>query len=258
MRRRRISLIGVAFVTLLLLVIVFLARVSLHRPPEVSLPQLDETESGGDMVSDAGQEAIRRVEVTPETVQRVVERLARPDNYDRTITIERFWSGGSGQTTAQVRAADDWARIDVAENGETQRHIITGGGESWIWYGEEGPVFSGAAALTSDEELSIPTYEDILLLKSAAIAVADYRALDTANCIYVEAEPDSFGYVDRWWISVDNGLLIAAERAQGDTVVYRMLGLAVETGVVDEQAFRLPTEEILYEPQAEEDEAAEG
>ena len=253
-KKKRVSLVGVAFVALLLLGIAFLVRLTLHRPPAVELPQLEEAESGGDVISDASQESIRRVEVTPETVQRVIERLTRLDSYSRTITVERFWSDGSGQSTAQVRVADGWVRIDTSE----PRHVITGGGRSWIWYDADGPVYTGAAALSADEEQSIPTYEDILLADAADIAVADYRTLDTVNCIYVETVPDESGYVDRWWVGVETGLLVAAEHVNGETVVYRMTGLETEVDAVTSEAFQLPDGRILHEPQSGEAKETEG
>ena len=253
-KKKRVSLVGVAFVALLLLVIAFLVRLTLHRPPAVELPQLEEAESSGDVISDASQESIRRVEVTPETVQRVIERLTRPDSYSRTITIERFWSDGGGQSTAQVRAADAWVRIDTSE----PRHVVTGDGRSWIWYDADGPVYTGAAALSADEEQSIPTYEDILLADVGDIAVADYRTLNSVNCIYVETAPDPSGYADRWWVSVENGLLVAAERVNGETVVYRMTGLEIEEDAVTSEAFQLPDGTILHEPQSGEAKETEG
>lgn len=251
-KKKRVSLVGVAFAALLLLVVAFLVRLTLHRSPTVTLPETDAAGSGGSVASETGQEAIRRVEVTPETVQRVIERLARPGNYSRMISIERYWPGGSGETAAQVRAADGWTRIDVYEGSEEQRHIITGDGSSWIWYGDSETVFSGAAALTADEEQSIPTYEDILLLDTSTIAAADYRIWDMVSCIYVETEPDPAGCTDRWWVSVDSGLLVASEREDATGVVYRMTGLGVETGSVSEEAFRLPDGEVLHAPETDE------
>ena len=252
MKKKRVSLVGVAFAALLVLVVAFLLRVSLHRAPAVTLPETDTSGGGSGVVSETGQEAIRRVEVTPETVQRVIERLARPDNYSRTVTVERYWSDGGGQTTVNVRAADGWARIDVYEENEEQRHIIVGDGTSWIWYGADSPVFSGAAALNADEEQSIPTYEDILLLDTGDITLADYRALEGVNCIFVETAPDDLGYVDRWWVGVDSGLLVAAERLGATGVVYRMTGLSVEAGAVTGDAFQLPDGESLHTPQGSE------
>lgn len=241
MKKRGVSFFGVAFVTLVVLVLAFLLRLTIHRPPKVVLPETEGAQDSGGVIRDEGRNAIRRVEVKPETVQRVIERLERPDNYSRTVTIERFWTGGGGTATASVFVAGGWTRVDLSEGsgGET-RHVITGDGKSWVWYGDGGRVFSGTAAFTPDEEQSVPTYEDILRISTDDIAAADYRTLDTLNCIYVETAPDETGYTERYWVSVDNGLLVSAERAAGDTLVYRMTGMEVDLGGVDEQAFRLP------------------
>ena len=248
MRRRGVSLIGAAFAVLIVLVLFFLLRLTAHRPPEVVLPGTEGAQSGGGMIRDEGQNAIQRVEVTPQTVQRVIERLARPDNYSRTLTIERYWLGGSGLTNAAVFAAGGWTRVDVAEDGGEARHVITGDGRSWIWYGSDERVFTGAAALSADEEQSIPTYEEILLLDTERIAAADYRTFEEANCIYVETAPDASGYAGRYWVSVDSGLLVAAERSDGDRLIYRMTGLEVDIGGAAEEEFRLPDGEFLFRP----------
>lgn len=256
MKKRRISLIGVAFAVLIMLVLVFLLRLTAHRPPAVVLPETDSAQSEGGVVRDEGQNAIRRVEVTPETVQRVIERLARPDNYSRTLTIERRWSGGSGLTSAAVFAAGGWTRVDVAEDGGEARHVITGDGKSWIWYSSDERVFTGAAALSADEEQSIPTYEEVLSLDTERIAVADYRTFGEVNCIYVETAPDALGYADRYWVSVESGLLVAAEREHGNALIYRMMGLEADIGGADEQDFCLPDGEVLFRPAEGEADAA--
>jgi len=243
-------MVGFAFALLLALVAFFLVRLSTHRPPTVELPQLDQSGSGDVGAPDASQEAVRRVEVTPETVQRVIERLARPDNYSRAVIIERFWSSGGGQTTAAVREAGGWSRIDTTAENTEQKHTISGDGKCWIWYGSERAVYSGAAAFTADEEENIPTYEDILLLDPSSIALADYRAFGDVNCIYVETVPDEFGYGGRYWIAVENGLLVASERVQDDFVVYRMAASAAERDRVTVEAFTLPDGTVLYDPSA--------
>lgn len=252
-KKRGSSLVGLAFAVLILLVVAFLVRLTMHRPPEVKLPELSDIAGSGAAAPDGTQEAIRRVEVTPGTVQRVIERLDRPDNYARTVVIERLWADGSGETTIRVRAADGWTRVDSAEDGTEERHVVTGEGKSWIWYGEGGRVYSGAAALTADEEQGIPTYEAILALPVDAIVAADYRALEGVECVYVETAEDGYGYAQRFWVGAESGLLVAAERVSGGEVVYRMTGLELTRDSVTSDAFRLPDGETLYRPRKEED-----
>lgn len=254
MKRKRFNFITLAFFALLLLVVFFLLRIAVHRPPAVTLPPESETESGDSLASDTQPEAIRRVEVTPDTVQRVIERLARPESYRRTITVVRYWGESSGQSVVETATAGRWTRLDETRDDQT-RHVITcAGGDSWVWYGDGRRVYTGAAALSADEEQSILTYEDVLLLDPAEIAAADYRALEGVNCIYVETVPDGGGYVTRCWVSVDTGLLASAERWQDGALVYSMTGLSVNETPPDAAAFTLPTGEVLYDPKEQKSE----
>lgn len=251
-RNLRFYLVSGATVALALLILFFLLRLSMRSLPEVALAQPDDTANSGSAIANTRQDAIRRIEVTPETVQLVIERLARPDNYSRTVTIERHWGDSTGESVVETFTADGWTRLDAAVNGTT-RHVITGEEKSYIWYGDERAYYSGAAALSADEEENIPTYEDILRLPTGMIAAADYRTRETVNCIYVETKPDASGYAERFWIAVDNGLLVAAERLHGESVVYSMTGMEISTNDVTAESFTLPDETVLYDPNAEEE-----
>ena len=70
----------------------------------------------------------------------------------------------------------------------------------------------------------------------------DYQDID---CIYAMTEKDADGYSERYWISVDNGLLVAAERLQEETVIYRMEALATVVGIPDTERFTLPNGTVV-------------
>lgn len=248
MKKRSFPLIGFAFAALIVLVIAFFIRLTLYTPPEVKLAETGDIENSSGPVQGTEHEAIQRIEVTPDTVQLVIERLERPESYSRSMTIMRSWTGGSGETAAEVRTSGGWTRTDIGSAGEEQRHSIVGDGKNWIWYGSGERVFSGKAAFSADEEQSIPTYEKILELDKSSILTADYRLFDNVSCIYVETAPDDMGYGSRWWVSVENGLLVAAERFSGDTVTYRLTALTAERGEISAEAFTLPDGTVLYDP----------
>ena len=94
MRKRRVTPIGAAFVALVLLVLLFVVRGALHRPAHVVLPQ----DASSSDVSDASLDdsAVGRIAVRPDTVQSAIATLERPARSSRAITIERYYSGGSG------------------------------------------------------------------------------------------------------------------------------------------------------------------
>ena len=246
MKKRKIRPIALAFAVLILLMAAFAVRMGMHRAPRVVLPETPSSGSGA-AVSEPTQESVRRVEVTRETVQDAIATLTRPDNYRCSITVERYYEGGSGVSSADVRVMDGWTHADVSADGQESRHAIVGGGRSWIWYGEDTQVFTAAAVVSADEELGIPTYEEVLRADPSRIAAADYRDLDGAPCIYVETAEDAYGYAERWWVSVESGLLVAAEKLCAGEVVYRMVETDLHTGAVSASDMTLPDGTVLPE-----------
>ncbi len=71
-----------------------------------------------------------------------------------------------------------------------------------------------------------------------AIIAADYRTISNVACIYAEAQTGE--YTLRYWIGVDSGLLVAAEKLLGDETVYRMLSLTVDQTEPTAAEFTLP------------------
>lgn len=231
----------IAVSLLIVLVILFMLRGSLRGPARVVLPEETQMGESGQM-----SDAIDRIEVRSDTVQSVIETLARPQQYSRSIYIERYYSGGSAAQQTEVFVSGGWTRLDTPLSGGEVRHVISDGKTSYIWYGSSKEYYSGVAALSADEEQSIPTYEDILTLDVHRISLADYRLLETIACIYVETAPDDGGYTERYWVSLGSGLLVAAEKVHADEVVYRMAGMTLDTETVRTDAFTLPDGTVLH------------
>jgi len=99
--------------------------------------------------------------------------------------------------------------------------------------------------VSADMEQSIPTYEDVLDLSVEDITLADYRTISEVNCIYVEVQQGE--YLLRYWVSVDTGLLVAAEKLAEDETVYRMGSLIIDQTEPTLEEFTLPDGTILME-----------
>lgn len=241
MDKRKMSKISAALAVLMVLAIFLLMRNSLRRTAHIILPE-DTVSSEQAEESTGGEKGgIAVVEVTPETVQTAIATLARPLEYQRTVTVEQFWSGGSGSFDSTVAVQGSLIRMDRTMAGGRTRHTITDGETTWIWYDSQSQVFVGAAGgITADNEQAIPTYETILDLESGAIAAADYQDYQGVRCIFVETEPDEIGAFQRYWVSVDTGLLAVAERYQGETLIYRMTALTADLSQPDSALFVLP------------------
>jgi len=229
------------FLPMVLLMAVLILSTALRRTAHIVLP---ETGTNSELVpgtSVGGNDALKVLEVTPETVQTVIATLSRPTQYRRTVTVEQFWAEGSGSYDAQVAVSGALTRIDRVVSGSRMRHTITGGDETYVWYNEESRIYSApAGAISADNEQFIPTYEDILDLPQAEISAADYRMLSSLNCIYVETAEDEWGYVQRYWVSVETGLLVSAERLQNGETAYRMKALTLEQTLPTAADFVLP------------------
>ena len=212
---------------------------TLHRSAHITLPPPEDGQSTpGDT---PGGSMLTLVEVTPDTVQAAVETLARPAAYRRTVTVEQFWDGGSGSYEVSAAVDGPWTRTDRTMPDGRVRHALTGPERVYIWYNSEKTIYSSpVGAVNADVEQSIPTYEDILALPEESITAADERVVSGLHCIYVETARDEMGYSLRYWVSLDTGLLVMAEKLENDTTVYRMAALTMEEGSGDADSFRLP------------------
>lgn len=246
MDKRNLNWITWSFIILTVLVVIVMLGSTLHRTSYITLPASEA--SHGQTIGDpnTGSDVLTVVEVTPETVQYAIATLARPEAYRRTITIEQFWNGGSGTYEIAVTVSGRWIRTDRTMPDGRVRHTITDDETTYIWYNSEETVYTASAGdISADNEQSIPTYEDILELPGEEITAADYRAITGLNCIYVETAETAEGYALRYWVSVDTGLLVAAEKLLDGEPIYRMGAPAVDRSVPTEAEFTLPDGTVL-------------
>ena len=216
---------------------------------QIRLPDLSNgaqnDQPGGDNAS--GGEVIR-VDVTPETVQGVIATLARSESYHREIRIE-LWAGEAvaSVTAAEVWADGGWIRTTVTSPGGRVQHNLVGEDTRWLWYdGDDTALSFPADDAVSDLVQRIPTYEDVLKLSKKEISATGYeKYLDTV-CIFVEVEQKELGSSERYWISVSNGLLVAAERVKGEQLLYRMTALSTESPAPLDSSFALPDGQVLH------------
>lgn len=189
------------------------------------------------------------VEVTPQTVQRLVASLERYESYSRTVVVEYFSAGRStGTASAQVWADGGWVRCDLTMSSGMVEHSIVGEGQLWLWYGEDRRVYAGPSQdMDADLMQRLPTYETVLELDQDSITAAGYEPWGGQPCVYVEAENPALGYLERYWISETSGLLMAAEMEKDAEVVYAMSSREVVSPLEQAgQAFTLPDGTVLH------------
>lgn len=240
MDKRKLNVITWGFAILTAVIVALMLMSNLSRSSRVILPDTSAAAGEGETLP-SGDSALTVVEVTPETVQAAVATLERPTEYSRGITIEYLWQGGSRTVEITTAVREPWTRTDRTLPDGQVRHTVTDGETTYIWYNDETEIYTGSAGeISADTEQSIPTYEDVLALPTAEIARADYRKVSDVRCIYVETVEDDWGYVQRYWVSVDTGLLAVAERLYNGETVYRMASLTVEETAPAAERFTLP------------------
>lgn len=236
--------ITAAFLAVTVLALAVMLSGTLQRTSHISLPS---SEQAPGQTAAAG-DTLTVVEVTPETVQTAIATLSRPQEYCRTVTVELLWTGGSGTYVTAAAVSGGWTRTDRTLAGGRVRHALTDGETTYIWYdGETAARAVPAGGISADDEQTIPTYEEILDLPAEAIAAADYRTISGVNCIYVETAEDPDGYVLRYWVSVDTGLLTVSERLLDGEPVYRMAALALDQTLPTAEDFTLPDGTVVLE-----------
>ena len=238
------------FGVLMLVFIVLLVLGGRRQITEIVLPesQTDSAAAG----EDNADSRLNTVTINPETVGLAVGTLSRPSAYSRSQTVETYWSGGSGASVSQVYVSGGRTRLDTTLADGSVRHTLVADGPSGlrtlagVWYDDE-TVWKrlDAADLTADIAGRMLTYETVRDLSPEDIALADYRYAFDANCIYVETRRDEAGYKECYWVNAGNGLLEAAERFQGEELVYRFSAGEPDISPQEESLFLLPDGSVL-------------
>lgn len=199
-----------------------------------SIPTGSEERPGGPLTA----------EVTPETVQAVVGTLVRPDSYSRLLRVESFWTGGSQSWNVQVWQKNGLTRIrlETTDGSQPAKLIQSDNGSVTVW--QEGHIEAAATYINTDPELAdalqmIPTYEDLLQTDPTLIEGAGYVKLNGAWRIMAAVQERPTGYRMLYYISIETGLLEAAERWNGDTLLYRMTADTADLAAPEDELFLL-------------------
>ena len=250
MDKKRMIYTTMGFGILLVVVMVLLAWGGRRQSGGIILPE-SQTDSAG-LDEDDQSSRLHAVAVSPETASAAISylTLSRPSSYSRTQQVETFWTGGSGQSSFQVYVSGSRTRLDAALPDGSVRHTLVAASEdgmlAGVWYDEETDwKLLRSQDLTADLAGRMLSYETLREVPAEDIAAADYREENGADCIYVETHPDEAGYRDRYWVSMDSGLLTTAERLYHETVVYRFTAGEADVSPQEEELFLLPTGETL-------------
>ena len=188
-----------------------------------------------------GRGGLVPAKVTPETVQAVVATLSRPDGYSRQLQVESSWLGGEAVWQVRVwhKGTGTRIRITPEAEGEPAKDVLILDKEIRIRYEGDERVFessAGSPAMTDALQL-IPSYEDVLALAPEQIEEAGYVEQDGVWLILVAAREEPTGCLMRYFVSIETGLLEAAERWDGDERIYGMHAQQADLAAPEDEVF---------------------
>jgi len=183
-----------------------------------------------------------KVSVTTENVIQVVRELNRPESYYYETTGELFSETSSVKHFRKTWKQGDWQRIDqLSSAGVPTMHIIYGKDSAFFWEPNSRTYYKTKTGdISADDAQMIMTYEDLLSLTPDEIISASFITYKNQGCIYVVAQPMDLGYQTQYWISTENGLLLAGQAKKNGVVFYSVRIDALKIGEQEDVVFRLP------------------
>jgi len=216
--------------------------------------RLPDTPPATERPNGTGTDALDRVEVNKDTIQAVITTIERPDTYNRDIVIESFWEGGEVTYDISVSVVDGITSLRVLPPSGVDKRIIVTPDTLYIWYrGDRSPFIgetnsAGDGSRAADEWQMLITYEDVLRLDKNDMISAGYTEYEGVVCVYAEYRSQLLGNTMTYYISLDLGLVVAAEEYDRDgALIYSMKAGDCAIGEADPAAFILPDGTNLIE-----------
>ncbi len=212
------------------------APIVLPSPPETaaSAPDDSSDSSGGGEIPD-------RLVLTRKNVRGAVAALSRPSEYSAEISVRLSYASGSSESVRKVKLRSGYQHTFAASGLGAGRHIISGGGKSFRWEDGDTHFYVGqSGGVDHDDELWIPTYEDVADIRESEITDVGYVDKNGYACVFLAAEEAS-GRMKKFWVSIDFGLLVASEILdQEGAQIYSMSLLSLSLELPPDSDFMLP------------------
>ncbi len=228
--------IGLSASVLLIVLVIVLVSVlgPSANPPSINLPSPSpSTEPGSD---------VNLLDVDKDVVQELISTIDRPTAYSHGFNLKTYWSGG--ESTAYVKAwqKGDALKLEQEDSYRTKSILISDGSIS-IWYNDSPRIFSADLEDYDFEDLDLfarlLTYEKAIDIPKEDILDAGYVTHLDEGCIFIEYKT-SETTKHRLYISVEKGVLIAAEVYENDMLTYSLESLYIDLKTPADDLFVLP------------------
>ena len=218
MNKKKITMLSVLVAVTLTASIMMsfvLAASSGNRSIPIQLPTEPSEQSGevSGVVPFDIFDSVDTVDISPQNVKAIIGKLTRPDSYSLEITVSLFWKEGSSDTVRRIWVKDGCTKVTrLSADGNAQENTIITKDRTYIWNDGNTQYYEGLnGSIYADDVLQIPTYENILNEDEAEIITASYENRSGEPCVYVQVADNEYGGIRGYWVSLDSGLLVAAE-----------------------------------------------
>ncbi|MBE6689567.1 MAG: hypothetical protein E7588_09915 [Ruminococcaceae bacterium] len=164
-------------------------------------------------------------EITPDNAADAIRQIRHRENYYAVFTVERFSEGTVHTTDNTVWKSGDMYRVQTG--GSQERLIICDGARVKLVNSVTGAynIVENSSDFTYESQIGVADIDYFLEntdneLVSARFAETKGRT--DGNIIYIEFYYPEFDQLEKFYISADHGIVLAAETYMADELSYRL------------------------------------
>lgn len=211
--------------------------------PEETLPGQSVIPPSPDHGASGSGGQYHEIQVSPKNVQSVIASLSRPVSYIAQFSVTHGSALGSLTRKLRVFKSGELVKIEQSDaDSNPEKYTLIAGGRVYVWRAGDSRYFSGPQGdISIDDASLLPTYEDILSSPPGSIQSAGLSQLTSGgNCLFTEISDQETGYLWRYDVSLDTGLLAEAEAYRGEQLIYKMSTVSFSAEAPGEDVFMLP------------------
>lgn len=223
---------------LLLVVAVFIFGRSGAKRVKITLPEKQKDESKYDDAEINNQEGV--LLVTPDNAVAVLTSLDRPSHYHQIFSAEI----GSDPVSSYI--VELWIngvfRHAKVSGPYWTKHLICDETTVWIWYdgNDHYSEFPLNAETCFEDLIALPAFNYVGALQASDITETEYLVIEEdqsqIRCVFLSTQT-SEDTCERFWISLDSGLLYVADAMERSVPVYQIRQLAFDRLAPQDEAF---------------------
>lgn len=192
-------------------------------------------------IAESNRDKLHTVTVNADNIQAIIASLRRPEEYQCQTEMVYFYGTSQSTFVSQLWKRGELIRIrqSAATSGEEQQTLLT---RDWIYTWMTGTEYGRFPRQASDMDLysKAPSYEDLIDMPREQILVGELREQAGVLCLYAESMDPLTGEHEKWYILVENGLLLYAEGHLNDSLIYRCSMLDLQLELDENIEFLLP------------------